>query len=168
MIHPFSHTIYCGVYGTLCCNWMPWSMQNLIHLLLTYSSPLSDLNLRIWCLDCFSTKALKAKNMLKTSLLSFKKYTQVCLEKSSIKFKNYMQPKKETTGSGPHKSLCTSYKGVEACQETRLSKLYWWCFPSTHLEQTPSRKDTRGRPVTIFSLHRVWREQYFKWPNSSC
>ena len=38
----------------------------------------------------FLNKALKAKNMLKNSLLSFKKYTQVCLEKSSMKVKKYL------------------------------------------------------------------------------
>ena len=61
--------------------------------------------------------------MLKNSLLSFKKYTKVRLEKSSMKVNKYLQPEKETTGSGPHKSLCTSCKGDEACQEARLLKL---------------------------------------------
>ena len=80
-----SNTPFCsGVYGTICCNLMPCLVQKLINFLLTYSLPLSDLKLRIWCPDCFSTKALKAKNVLKTSLLSFKKYTQVRLEKSSM------------------------------------------------------------------------------------
>lgn len=91
-----------------------------MNVFLAYSPPLSDLSLRICCPDYFSTKALKAKNVLNTSLLSFKKYTQVRLEKSSMKFKKYLQPENETTGSGSHKSLCTSCKGAEACQEARF------------------------------------------------
>jgi len=79
-----------GVYGTIFCNWYPCLVQKLKNLLLTYSLPLLDIILRIWCLNFFSTKALKAKNMLKTSLLSFNKYTQVRLEKSSMKFKKYL------------------------------------------------------------------------------
>ena len=60
-----------------------------------------------------------------------------------------MKPKKEADGRGPHKSLCTSSKGIEACQEARLSKLSQWCFLSTQLEQTLSMQDTIRIPVTI-------------------
>ena len=62
-----------------------------------------------------------------------------------MKIKKYLKPEKEADGRGPHKSLCTSYKGTEVCQEARLSKLSWWCFSSTKLEQTPSLQDTNGR-----------------------
>src|ERR1700722_12965448 len=92
-----------------------------MNVFLTYSPPLSVLSLRIRCPDYFSTKALKAKKVLNTSLLSFKKYTQVRLEKSSMKVKKYLQPENEATGSGPDKSLCTSCNGAEACQEARFS-----------------------------------------------
>ena len=48
-----------------------------------------------------------------------------------MKVKKYLKPEKEVDGRGPHKSLCTSFKGIEVCQEACLSKLSRWCFPST-------------------------------------
>ena len=48
-----------------------------------------------------------------------------------MKVKKYLKLEKEADGRGPHKSLCTSSKGTEACQEARLSKLSRWCFSST-------------------------------------
>jgi len=37
-----------------------------------------------------------------------------------MKVKKYLKPEKEADGRGPHKSLCTSSKGIEACQEACL------------------------------------------------
>ena len=75
-----------------------------------------------------------------------------------MKVKKYLKPEKDVDGRGPHKSLCTSSKGTEACQEACLSKLTRWCFLSTQLEQTPSLHDTIERPVIILSLHSCCNE----------
>ena len=40
-----------------------------------------------------------------------------------MKVKKYLKLEKEEDGRGPQKSLCTSSKGTEACQEACFSKL---------------------------------------------
>lgn len=76
-----------------------------------------------------------------------------------MKAKKYLKLENEIARSRPHKPLCTRYKGVEACQKAYLSKLFQWCFLSTHFKQIPSFQDTIGRPITIVSLHRVCNEK---------
>ena len=69
----------CSVYLAVNCLCMPFSLQKRRNYFEIYAPPLSILKTFICCPLCFSTRALKWQNFSNTSLLYFKKYTQVFL-----------------------------------------------------------------------------------------
>ena len=69
--------------------------------LLTYSPPLSDLNILILSPKAFSIKAFSSVNFSHTSDFFLRKKTHVYLEKSSIKVRRYLDPFMDVTGIGP-------------------------------------------------------------------
>jgi hypothetical protein len=76
-------TPFCwGLFLTVCCLWMPWSMQNTSNSLDMYSLPLSSHKEPILQPVTFSAHAL---NAAKVSDLHFKRYTGLKWEKSSMK-----------------------------------------------------------------------------------
>jgi hypothetical protein len=63
----------CGLYGTVNYLLIPFSVQNSANSVEVYSPPLSDRKTLIYFLVWFSTRALNSWNLLKTSLLVFRK-----------------------------------------------------------------------------------------------
>ena len=66
--------------------------------LLTYSPPLSYLNIFILSLEEFSIKAFSSVNFSHTSDFFLGKKTHVYLEKSSIKVRRYLDPFMDVIG----------------------------------------------------------------------
>jgi len=81
-----SATPFCwGLFRTVCCLWMPWSVQNASNSLDMYSPPLSSRKEPILWPVTFSAQALNCLNEAKVSDLRFKRYTPLKRGKSSMK-----------------------------------------------------------------------------------
>ena len=117
--------------------------------LLTYSPPLSDLNILILILEAFSIKAFNSENFSHTSDFFLRKKTHVYLEKSSIKVRIYLYPFMYVIGIRPLISECISPNMHVARFSFHRSNLCSGCFPITQPLQIPVVALMNGRPSTM-------------------
>lgn len=143
-----SATPFCwGVYRMVNLYWIPQSSKCCRIFWEMFSLPLLHLNLLIFRLKCASVIDWKILNYFKTSNFAFNVYATVKCVKSSINIKKYLFPSCDVTSIGPHKLLCTSWRG----RFLGLIRSVWCgrrvCFLLTQISQ--------GRNWRIFNLYSV-------------
>src|SRR5713226_4106355 len=135
--------------------------------LLTYSPPLSYLNILILSPEAFSIKAFNSEIFSHTSDFVLRKKTHVYLEKSSIKVRRYLDPFMDVTGIGPLISECISPNMLVARFVFPRSNLCSGCFPITQPLQTPVVALMTGRPSTMEFFCNCCKYLKLIWPNLS-
>ena len=147
---------------------MPCSSQYFIKVVEVYSPPLSDRR-ALMCLSvAFSTIILNFLNTSKASDFSFRKYTQVFLEKSSMKDMKYLLPLKDSGVIGPHMSVWINSRICLAWYYAFLGNEVFVCLPNTHSSQNFPSNSTSGSPCTIFFFANLLSPSWCRWPNQRC
>ena len=135
---------------------------------MTYSLPLSYLNILIFCPDAFSIKAFNSVNVSKTFDFFLIKKTHEYLEKSSMKVKTYLDPFMDVIGIGLMISECISPKMHDAQLAFPRSNLCSGCFPTTQPLQIPVVALMTRRPSTMEFFCSFYNYLKLKWLNLSC
>ena len=121
----------------------------------------------IFRLEAFSIKAFSSVNFSHTSDFFFRKKTHVYLEKSSIKFRRYLDPFMDVIGIRPLISKCITPNMHVAQFAFPRSNLCSGCFPTTQPLQFPVVALMTRRPSTMEFFYNCCKYLKLRWPNLS-
>ena len=107
-------------------------------------------------------------NTPKTSDFSFRKYTHVILEKSSMKSMKYLLFPCDGVLIGPQTSVCISSNRSFALHAPLVEKGNRCCLPRRHPSHTSLFSFMLGRSLIMFFSCNNFKACELKWPNLRC